>query len=357
MTIPPNTFCLFDAAVQEQRAQWLDVWGLWPHRDVVAHPAYVQLFAGPEDRVMCACQVGIEGGILFPLIARPLRIEPWGIKEDEVCDLVSPYGYGGPFGWGSFDSEDFWTEFDRWGRSIRAVSLFVRFSLFKDQLIPFNGDTLVKSSAVIVSLSQEPEDILGTYAKTVRENMRQAQRAGVTIEPDPDCRRLDEFFAVYYSAMDRLEARSMYYLQKQKIEALRAQIPGQVALFHAVRNHHVVSTELILLSEDYLYPFLAGTLEEGLRFRANPLLRHGVNLWGKALGKQQVVLGGGYAGGDGLLRYKQRFAPQGTVSFCVGTRILDTCAYQALIGRRAAWEREQGNQWLPAGGFFPVYRG
>ncbi len=240
MTIPPHTFLLFEASVLEQRVKWLDVWRTWPHRDVVAHPAYAELFAGPEDRVVCACQVSVEGGILFPVIIRPLRSEPWGVEEGKTCDLVSPYGYGGPFGWGSFNSDAFWMAFDEWVRTIRAVSLFVRFSLFKDQLIPFPGDTLVKGSAVIVPLCQEPVDMLGSYAKTIRENMRQAQRAGVTVEPDPDCRRLDEFFAVYYSAMDRLEARSMYYLQKQKVEAFRAQLPTQVALFHAIHNHHVV---------------------------------------------------------------------------------------------------------------------
>lgn len=357
MNLPPNTFLLLDASVLEQRVEWLDLWCAWPHRDVVAHPAYAQLFARPEDRVVCVCQVSNEGGILFPLIVRPLRLEPWAMEEGEACDLVSPYGYGGPFGWGSFKVEAFWAEFERWVRTIRAVSLFVRFSLFKNQLIPFYGDTLVKGSAVIVPLSREPEAILGNYAKTVRENMRQAQRAGVTIEPDPDCRRLDEFFAVYYSAMDRLEARSMYYLQKQKIEALRAQLPTQIALFHAIHSHRVVSTELLLLSEDYLYPFLAGTLEEGFRLRANPLLRHEVNLWGKALGKQQVVLGGGYAGDDGLLRYKQRFAPNSSVSFSVGTRILDHDTYTVLTDRRAAWERRQGTQWSPAEDFFPAYRG
>ena len=357
MNIDHATFLLLDAAVPEQRAQWLELWRAWSHRDVVAHAAYAQLFAGPQDRVVCACQMGTEGGILFPLIVRPLRIEPWGREVGETCDLVSPYGYGGPFGWGSFKVEAFWMGFDRWARAIRAVSLFARFSLFKDQLIPFYGNTLVKNPCVIVTLVQEPEAILGSYAKTVRENIRQAERAGVTLEPDPACRRLDEFFAVYYSAMNRLGARPMYYIQKSIIEALIAQLPAHVALFHAIHNQHVVSTELLFISEHYLYPFLAGTLEEGLQLRANPLLRHGVNLWGKAQGKQQVVLGGGYSGEDSLLLYKQRFAPNSRVSFCVGTRILDNDTYQTLIDKRAAWEREQGNQWSPADGFFPAYRG
>jgi hypothetical protein len=109
---------------------------------------------------------------------------------------------------------------------------------------------------------------------------------------------------------------------------------------------------------NHLYPLLGGTLEEGLALRANPLLRHGVNLWGRAHGKQHVVLGGGFSSEqDGLLRYKQQFAPNGSVSFNVGTRIFDSHSYQELIEKRASWEREQGNQWSATSGFFPAYRG
>ena len=357
MNTDQDAFLLLDAAIPEQRAQWLDLWHRWPHRDVVAHVAYAQLLARPEDRVVCACQIGTEGGILFPLIVRPLCSEPWGRGEGETCDLVSPYGYGGPFGWWLYNTEAFWTGFDQWAQTIRAVSLFTRFSLFKDQLIPFFGDTEVKGRCVIVPLTPEPDAILGSYAKTVRENIRQAERAGVTLEPDPECRRLDEFFPVYYSAMNRLGARPMYYIQKSSIETLIAQLPAHVKLFHAIHNQQIVSTELLLISERYLYPFLAGTTHAGLQLRANPLLRHGVHLWGKALGKQQIVLGGGFSGEDNLLLYKQRFALNGCVPFCVGTRILDDDTYQTIIGKRATWEREQGNQWTPADGFFPAYRG
>ena len=357
MNSDQDTFLLLDAAVPEQRAQWLDLWRLWPARDVVAHPGYVELFARPVDRVVCACQMGVGGGILFPLIVRPFCSEPWGRGEGETCDLVSPYGYGGPFGWGPYNVEEFWTGFDQWAQTIRAVSLFTRFSLFKDHLIPFFGDTVVKGPCVIVPLNQEPDAMLDSYSKTVRRNVRQAERAGVTLEPDPECRRLEEFLSIYYATMNRVGAQPMYYFPKSFFESLIAQLPNQVALFHALYNQRIVSSELLLISTDHLYSFLGGTLEEGLRLRANPLLRHGVNLWGKAQGKQQVVLGGGYSGEDSLLRFKQRYAPNGSVLFSVGAKIFDSHSYQTLIDKRAAWECEQGNQWSPAVAFFPAYRG
>jgi hypothetical protein len=357
MNIEQGAFILLDAAIPEQRAQWLDLWQMWPIQDVVAHPGYVELFARPGDRAVCACQIGLDSGILFPLIVRPICSEPWGRGEGEICDLVSPYGYGGPFGWGPYHVETFWSGFEQWVQVIRAVSLFTRFSLFKDHLIPFSGDTLVKSRCVIVSLEKPVDMLLRSYDKAARENVHQAERAGVTLEPDPECRRLEEFLTVYYSTMNRLGALPMYYFQKSFFEKLLAQLPGRVALFHALHNQRIVSTELLLMSHNHIYSFLGGSLEEGLQLRANPLLRHGVNLWGKAQGRQQVVLGGGYSGEDSLLRFKQRYAPSGSVSFTVGAQIFNSHVYQTLIDKRAAWERERSNQWSPAYGFFPTYRG
>lgn len=356
MNTDQRTFLLLDAAVPEQRAQWLSLWHMWPTQDVVAHPGYVELFARPGDRVVCACQVAKESGIMFPLIVRPFCSEPWGRGEGDTCDLISPYGYGGPFGWGHYNVEKYWAAFEQWAQTIRAVSLFTRFSLFKDHLIPFFGDTLAKGPCVIVSLEKPADMFLRSYDKAARENVRQAERAGVTLEPDPECRRLEEFLAVYYSTMNRLEALPMYYFQKSFFERLIAHLPSRVALFHALHKQRIVSSELLLISNDHLYSFLGGTLEEGLRLRANPLLRHGVNLWGKTQGKQQVVLGGGYSGEDSLLRFKQRYAPNGSVSFTVGVKVFDSYSYQALIDKRTAWEREQGNQWSPACGYFPAYR-
>ena len=350
-------FVVFDASVQDERAQWLALWQTWPQRDVVAHPGYAELFARPGDRTVCAAQITDNGGILFPFIVRPLRTESWA-GDTEACDLVSPYGYGGPFGWGGHSAEAFWAGFDKWACAVRAVSLFARFSLFRDRLIPFYGDTLVKGPAVVVLLDRTPEAILASYDKDARKNVRQAERAGVTIEPDPDCRRLNEFLDIYYETMDRLEARSMYYFPKEFFESLIANAQGQVMLFHALHGGRVVSTEILLVSADYLYAFLTGTVEEGMQVRANPLLRHAVNVWGQAHGKRYLVLGGGYESAvDSLYRYKLRYAPDSQASFSVGTRVLDSLSYQKLIDQRAAWESEQGRDWSPAAGFFPAYRG
>jgi hypothetical protein len=149
----------------------------------------------------------------------------------------------------------------------------------------------------------------------------------------------------------------MYYFQQSFFDQLVHVLGRHIVLFHAIHEQRVVSSELALIAESYLYCFLGGTLVEGLNLRANPQLRHLVNCWAHAHQKRYVVLGGGYAANDGLFRYKQRFAPNTSLPFCVGTRILDHPSYDSLIDCRGAWEGRQGRTWSPRPDFFPAYRG
>ena len=340
-----------------EREHWVRLWERWPDREVWAHPDYVALFARSGDKSLCACRVEPAGAILFPLILRPLTEEPWVEPNHPACDLVSPYGYGGPFAWGTLTTAIFWSEFVDWVRQIHAVSLFTRLSLFKDQLASFFGNTTVVGQCIVVSVQQAPDDIFKNYDKSARENVRQAERMRVTVASDPGCSRLEEFLSIYYSTMDRLAADQAYYFPRPFFRNLIDRLPEQVMLFHALYDGRVVSTELLLLTPRHVFAFLGGTVTDALHLRCNQLLRHGINLWAKEHGKQQVILGGGYAGQDSLFRYKKKFAPNGAVDFSVGRCIFDETAYRGLVDKRIEWEAEAGKQWVPKAGFFPVYRG
>jgi hypothetical protein len=54
MNTDQDTFLLFDAAVREQRTQWLSLWHRWRTQEVMAHQGYGELFARPGDRIVCA---------------------------------------------------------------------------------------------------------------------------------------------------------------------------------------------------------------------------------------------------------------------------------------------------------------
>ena len=351
------TVHVLDASIPTERSVWLQVWQRWPNREVWAHPEYVPLFGRPGDRAICVAMEESRGGVLFPLLLRSLKDEPWAQNGDRCFDLTSPYGFGGPFSWGTPDVTTYWDRFDQWANAQRVVSLFTRLPLFEDQTIPFKGELVSKGPCVVIPLEGGEVAILKNYEKSVREVLRHSKRKGVSVVVDPQGDRLDEFLAVYYSTMERRAASSNYFFPRTFFTALRESLSAHVLFFHALHEGHVLSTELQLISQTHSYAFLGGTTEAGLSYRANTTLRHGTNVWGSEHGKSHMVFGGSHRENDGLLNYKKRFAPQGLKMFRVGTRVFDPDQYMRLIEQHRAWAVGQGHQWVPTEEFFPAYRG
>jgi len=353
---PEDVWFVLDATCSSERACWLELWSRWPDREVWGHPDYVKLFAEVNHRPLCVGSHGPRGTILFPLILRPLSELAWATGYAADCDLISPYGYGGPFMWGQPDVPKFWSSFVAWSRQIHAVSLFARYSLFEEQLAPLAEPATVAGQCVVVPVDLPVEVIWRGYEKAARENIRQAQRAGIVVEQDTSCRRLDEFLRVYYETMDRLVAPRTYYFTKEFFYQLVQALQGSVVMFHALQAGRVVSSELLLVAPERAYAFLGGTVTDALHLRCNQLLRHEVNVWARDAGKRHVVLGGGRSAGDNLFRYKKKFAPLGTRPFRVGRFILQESAYQRLVLQRREWHAGRSEEWLPEPEFFPAYR-
>jgi hypothetical protein len=341
------------------RQKWLEMWNAWPGREVFAHPEYVKLLAGPGDCVVCAAMGTRDGGgILFPLILRPLCAELWAKSAGNIFDAVSPYGYGGAFAWrcNDEDAKQFWTHWNRWITEKQIVASFARLSLFPDQILAFPGNIEFKQSNVVRSLDLDEDALWRDYAHKVRKNVKRALQEGVQIEYDDCGARINEFVRIYHETMDRKSALSGYYFPESFFREMIAKLSGSFAFFHAIKSGVLVSTELVLLSEFHMYSFLGGTVAEAFRFRPNDLIKHSIINWGRRNGRKSFVLGGGYEGLDGIYRYKLSFAPGGDVAFYVGTQIHDASLYEQLVRAREEWELLQGNAWNPTPGYFPKYR-
>ena len=179
----------------------------------------------------------------------------------------------------------------------------------------------------------------------------------MTVELDPRCDDLDAFLSTYHATMDRRNADRTYYFQSSFFERLCETLEGSYAFFHASLDGVVVSTELVLVSDENVYSFLGGTDPGAFSARPNDLLKYTVIEWARSQGKKRFVLGGGYRPDDGILRYKLSFAPQGRIPFCVGRRILDERLYSVAVAARGAAEHARtDSQWEPRTDFFPAYR-
>jgi hypothetical protein len=346
---------VLDAELLEDRAAWLELWDEWPDREIMAHPDYARLFARPQDRVLAVTARGAAGGVLYPIILRPLAQEPWGV---EAFDTTTPYGYGGPFSWGMTPSEveAFWKAFDEWARRQKVVTSFARLSLFPGKLLPWQGKVERSGPNVIRRLDLPESELWTDYTYKVRQNVQRARRQGLKVEADLHGARLDEFLSVYLATMRRCGASPSYYFPKSFFEAICTDLQGYYAFFHMTLGTKVIASELVLLSQDYAYSFLGGSFEEAFELRGNEFLKHESFLWCRSTGKCGIILGGGYRGEDGILQFKRGFAPGGEVSFNLGVAVYDPSLCNQLAERRQIYEQEHSVDWKPRPGYFPPYR-
>ena len=356
---PP--FAVWDAEDPKGFDSWVSHWESWPGREVYAHPHYVRLFSDKACRALCAAWRSDRGCVLYPFLFRDIAAEPFcGEAPIHAFDIVTPYGYGGPFRWGEGDPDDladrFWSAFSEWAARQPVVSEFIRFTLFPEDVLRYPGEREEKLTNVVRSLDIDGERIWMEYEHKVRKNVNMARRSGVRVEVDLSGERLDEFLKIYSGTMDRRQASRGYYFPSRFFETLRDALPGQFAYFHALHEGKVVSTELVLVSAESVYSFLGGTDGGGFDLRPNDLLKHEIILWAAKNCKQRFVLGGGYLPDDGIFRYKKSFSPSGCVPFHVGRRVLDRELYATLMERKRRWARSGGREWEPRHGYFPEYR-
>ncbi|MBW3624657.1 MAG: GNAT family N-acetyltransferase [Armatimonadetes bacterium] len=356
-----SPFQIYDAARKEESEQWISRWDAWPGREVFAHPHYARLYNDEKSRALCAAWTSGEGSVLYPFMVRDLTQEPyWPGDSPPASDIVTPYGYGGPFFWGEGDREavaqEFWKAFSSWAEERRVVSEFVRFSLFEETLLPYPGEREEKLQNVVRLLDREPEELWMDFEHKVRKNVKKARRSGVEIERDSTGQRLDAFMEIYNHTMDRRDASKGYYFPRSYFERIQRDLPGQFMYFHAWHEGRLVSTELVLVSTENVYSFLGGTVSEAFDLRPNDLLKYEVILWARDAGKKRFVLGGGYEPGDGIFRYKLAFAPESVYPYFVGRRILEPRLYQTLVDTKKERMRSENREWHAPPGFFPAYR-
>lgn len=346
------------ASAGADRAVWLEAWRACG-REPFAHPDYVTLFASDAEEAICITLTSSAGVAILPLILRPMGRLSWA-GGTTCMDATSPYGYGGPYASDDVEIGDLWAVVSEWMTEHSVVSSFVRLALDAPMSSVLPYGTSLKSGAmnVIVDLGRSEEDQWRHYEHKVRKNVNKANRAGLSVELKESFTDLEEFFSLYSSTMDRRGASAWYYFDLEFFSTLTKTMRGSWVAAE-VRDDcgRLVSAELILQSDRYLYSFLGGTLREAFPHAPNDLLKHAVIGYGRESGRSGYVLGGGYTVDDGIFRYKRAFDPTGCVPFSRMELVSDEAAYARLIEQRLAFvRRAQPDAQLPES-FFPRYRG
>ncbi len=318
---------VLDVNRKEDYKLWNQIIEQYFNDEIMLKASYYKLFSDSENQgmaVLYACNSGI---IFYPFIKRQI---PDYISH---FDIISAYGYGGPYGSTGITSchwINFWLYFDEWCHNNKIVSEVIKFGLFGNENCYYPGQIETVMNNIVRNLEINLDDLNREYEHKVRKNVKRAEQYKLSFELDIGEKRIDKFLNIYYDTMDRRNAEQKYYFDKNFFEWIRLEMYQNSCIFFVSYEGIPVSTELVLTSKENIYSYLGGTNPDYFQMRPNDFLKTKVIQWGHNNGYKNYILGGGYKKEDGIYRYKKAFAPGGIKEFKIGSRILDEVTYKNI---------------------------
>lgn len=338
-------------------AEWLAAVRRMPRHDLTHLPAFARVYEDKGDGV-AACLVydSAAGTVVYPHIRRPLCGLPFSHPYGGHCDMVTPYGYGGPL----HDAADavtaarllgdFRTAVSDYAGEHRVVSEFIRFHPLLQNHAGHEGllrSLFLHQENVLVDLRANDQQRLLDYRESYRHCIRQARRAGLEVSlSDP---RIDgEVFARLYRETMRRHGQTGYLdLPASFFSDLFARLGRNALLFCVRKGDEIAAAGVFLRHGDNLDYFLSASNTGLLPFHPNHLLLHEVACWARAQGLLTLHLGGGR---PSLVFFKSGFGG-GRAPYFIGQHVHDDAAYAGLTAARSAADPD-----FQPSGFFPVYR-
>ena len=307
-------------------------------------------------------------GLLWPSLHRPIADVPH-LSGAAGFDIDSVYGYPGPLAWGCEIGDAFLPKamdalLATW-RAQGVVTVFTRFHPLLDNVLwgtelsapgPDGSEPILPlGETVAIDLRPEEAQQVGSYRKTLRQEIARARRAGMSTRLDEDWSGLEVFADLYRATMVRNRAEEPYYFTVDDFRRLKAELGSELHLLVTEMEGRTVAAGLFMEHRGIVQAHLVGTDDEFRAWSPLKLLLDDVRRWASERGNHLLHLGGGRSGrDDSLLSFKRRFSPL-RFRFAVGRWVLDPDAYSSLV---SAWEAgtEATGHAVTDHAYFPAYR-
>lgn len=279
-------------------------------------------------------------------------------------EAYSPYGYSGPLITENTNNEvlkNIWKEVESLLISKDVISCFIRFSL-DSRLEYFPGKIVSTMNNIRGMIYPSESDQFQNFEHKVRKNYRKAVSNNlkffIKTSKEITEKDLENFIDVYYATMQRNEASNSFYFSKDVFNKYFNSAKDDYIIASVLDdNGKQISVELILVSNDTLYSFLGGTLDDYYPMRPNDFLKVNVINWGRDNCYKYYTLGGGYGSDDGIYNYKKSFFPNCILNYYTGRWILNQNSYEKILNFfMNRYICKFGNDDLSEIDFFPEYK-
>ncbi|MGF1868602.1 GNAT family N-acetyltransferase [Photobacterium indicum] len=320
-------------------------------RDIYYQKAYAGLYTSEDGELFDYVFEDGDKTILFRSIKRQIKSVAGVSVEEELYDLETPYGYGGPLT-NCYEDAFLKQAFESYRQHClenKIVCEFIRFH-------PFNPMSQQKSqfdflvherTVVVVNLAVSTEERWAKYSKTTRNILRKAHKK---LSKTVGSQDLDKFIHLYEETMNKNAAADFYYFKPEYFDKLAA-IDG-VELIEAMLDDEVVSSGFFMHGNEISHYHLSANHQNYLRENGNYLLLDYAFEQAKANGCQWMMLGGGRTSdeNDSLFKFKSKFSDQKLPFYIAGIDFMPET--RARLNK--VWQEQHQSETAPR--LFQLYR-
>jgi hypothetical protein len=335
----------------EQQHTWKELLKNFKNIDCYYSYEYGNLFSKSENgKLYAAYYQEEETEIFYPFIKRRVPF----VKE-ELYDIVTPYGYGGPFTKGDKALvRKFYQFFSSYCQLHNIITETVRFHplyqnySFLDDLLGI--DYIRKTTGVDLQISLD--DIRQNYTRMNKRNIRKAINNNLNcfIAENTE-HNIHTFIDLYRETMDRNHASSYYYFDEEYFlkQVQKTDISESFILFASL-NNEIIAGVMVLVGKEFSHYHLGASKTKYLDLKPNNLLFDFMIEFCMNKGSKVLHLGGGYQENDGLFKFKTSFTNQNNYDYFLGKKIHRMAKYNNIIEQlRLRYELDEN--------YFPCYRG
>lgn len=270
------------------------------------------------------------------------------IPENTYFDFATPYGYGGWLIEGE-ESDELFSEYEKWCREHGIISEFVRFHpVIDNRVFSENSYQVIPLGQTVAMKLDSPELIWTNISSKNRNMIRKAEKSGVEIKIGDSKEIYEIFMDIYNQTMENDNADEYYYFGSEFYDSVRCDLNDNAKIFYATKDNEIIAASIIIYENGFLNYHLSGSILQYRNFAPSNLLLYKVACWGSENGYKTFHLGGGVGSGeDNLFKFKRAFYRcDDLCRFCIGKKIFIEDKYNELVNMREDIESN----------FFPKYR-
>ena len=311
-------------------------------QDIYFTPEYYELYEKNKDG-KALCFILEEGNdiALYPFLLNSVNQLGFKDLDREYFDIQGAYGYNGVVS-SSYDInfiKGFYKEFKKYCQTTNIIAEFIRFHpLLRNQRFSEGFVNVIQNRrTVYLDLTREYRWIWeNEYSSNNRNMIRKATNKNLEILISEDKNDYAEFYRLYMSTMDELNAQKSYRYDLTYFNNLRKFLPLNQNIIKIKLQGTDICIILIMIHSHYAHYHLSARHKDFKHFAANNLALDAAIKFAIKSNCKIFHFGGGFSSSeeDPLLKFKSRFSTT-QADFHIGKKIHNEKIYKKTIQQ---WE-------------------